>query len=128
MSELAVTLPLRTTNPLNGGMAFSKVAVIARSRDRAAHRGCARVLVLAKMRELRLSPLELVPCVVKLTRVSAGKMDDDGLAASCKGIRDGIADALQVDDGGPFVRFVYEQRKGPKKRYAVEVQIAQVRS
>jgi hypothetical protein len=123
---LALTLSLRTRNPLNGGTGDTKLAQIIRSQERARHRKVARADVLEAMRLNGLCALDLVPAVVKLTRVSAGHMDDDGLAAALKGVRDGIAQALGVDDGGRFIQFVYGQHKGPKKQYAVDVLIARV--
>ena len=61
------------------------------------------------------------PYLVTLTRVSAGRMDTDGLAASQKGIRDGIAEALGIDDGDiARLRYRYAQRKGPQRYHEVE--------
>lgn len=67
-------------------------------------------------RELRHHQL-----TVKLMRVapSAG-LDDDNLRGALKAIRDGVADALGVDDRDPRVEWKYDQRRGP---YAVEVTI-----
>lgn len=36
-------------------------------------------------------------------------MDGDNLQAACKGLRDGIADRLGVDDGDPRVTWHYAQ-------------------
>jgi hypothetical protein len=47
-------------------------------------------------------------------------MDDDGAQASCKAIRDGIADKLGVNDGSDLVTWRYAQEKGP---YSVRVEI-----
>lgn len=48
-------------------------------------------------------------------------MDDDGLAASFKAIRDGIADKVQVNDGNPALVFRYTQEKS--KSYGIEIEI-----
>jgi hypothetical protein len=62
------------------------------------------------------------PCVVTITRVSKGVMDDDNLASSAKHIRDQIAVWIGVDDKHrDIVRYVYEQRRG--KEFALEVEI-----
>lgn len=61
--------------------------------------------------------------VVHLTRVSPGTLDSDNLAASGKHVRDGIADALGIDDRDPRVTWLYDQRRGPRGHYAVEVRI-----
>jgi hypothetical protein len=60
---------------------------------------------------------------ILLTRVSAGTLDTDGLAASLKSIRDGLADWLGVADNDPRVTWSYAQRKGKRREYSVEVEI-----
>lgn len=61
------------------------------------------------------------PFRVTVTRFGPRKMDDDGVAASCKHVRDGIADALGVDDGDTLkIVFLYRQEIGP---YSVKVRI-----
>jgi len=53
------------------------------------------------------------PCTITLTRIGVRLLDSDNLASAFKHVRDGIADALGVDDGpeGP-ITWRYEQRKG----------------
>jgi len=65
------------------------------------------------------------PIEVMLVRISPGrKLDTDNLAGSNKAIRDGIADALKIDDGDVGqLKFTYDQEKGPPKTYAVRVTI-----
>jgi hypothetical protein len=60
--------------------------------------------------------------VVELTRVGPRLLDSDNLPSSMKAVRDGIADALGVDDG-PFgpIEWRYEQRQS--KAYLVEVSV-----
>lgn len=53
------------------------------------------------------------PLPVKLVRVSPSKLDDDNLRSALKGVRDGIADALHVDDGSDHVAWDYGQERGP---------------
>ena len=40
-----------------------------------------------------LCPRHALPCVVTMTRLSAGELDDDNLRSALKAVRDGIADA-----------------------------------
>ncbi len=55
-----------------------------------------------------------LPCVVLLTRVAPKPLDNhDNLASAFKGLVDGIADVLGVDDRNPRVTWLYAQRKGP---------------
>jgi hypothetical protein len=117
------TLPVRTKNSQNFPTGNTRLAAIIRTQERARHRGCALLLTRAAMMRLRVSAADLVPCVVTLTRLSAGTMDDDGLAGSCKGLRDGIAEALGIDDGSSAVKWNYAQAKCPRGQHAVRVHI-----
>lgn len=119
MTAILVRLPIRTRNPLNGQMGNSRLAAIIRSRARAEHRDVTRLLVANALRWHDVAPKP--PFVVTLTRLSCGRMDDDGLAASMKGVRDGIASALGIDDGDTArLRFRYAQRRGPQRVHQVE--------
>jgi len=60
---------------------------------------------------------------VILTRIAPRPLDTDNLARSFKAIRDGIADALGIDDGSKRLTWNYAQEKGPPKRYAVRIEI-----
>ena len=61
--------------------------------------------------------------IITLTRIAPRSLDTDNLARSFKGIRDGIADALGIDDGSKRLTWNYAQEKGPPKRYAVRIEI-----
>jgi len=62
--------------------------------------------------------------VITLTRIAPRPLDSDNLARSFKAIRDGIADALKINDGSKRLTWNYEQRKGSKpKQYAVQIEI-----
>lgn len=69
----------------------------------------------------------IVPLTVELTRVSFGKLDDDGLRLSMKGIRDEIAWQLGLkNDRDPLVKWDYDspgQEHGPAKYHAVKIRI-----
>jgi hypothetical protein len=50
------------------------------------------------------------PLHVKLIRIAQRKLDDDNLAYAFKAIRDGISDALHVNDGDDsIIRWSYSQ-------------------
>jgi len=73
-------------------------------------------------------PLPIPPLTVTLTRVAPRKMDSgDDAPMSMKHIRDGIADALRVNDGDERIEWRYAQRKGKPREYAVEVEIQEGR-
>lgn len=62
------------------------------------------------------------PWRVTITRDGRGTMDDDGLAASAKGVRDAVAAWLGVDDApGAPVTWRYGQRRA--RGYAVTVHV-----
>jgi hypothetical protein len=60
---------------------------------------------------------------VTLTRIAPRPLDTDNLARSFKAVRDGIADALGIDDGSKRLTWNYAQEKGPPKKYAVRIEI-----
>jgi hypothetical protein len=60
---------------------------------------------------------------VTLTRYSAGRLDSDNLASSQKGVRDGVAAALGIDDGSEIIEWRYAQEKTKRGVHAVRVDI-----
>lgn len=60
---------------------------------------------------------------VTLTRIAPRVMDSDNLAAGFKGIRDGVADFLKIDDGSDRVTWDYRQMRGAPKEYAARIEI-----
>lgn len=71
------------------------------------------------------------PVVVTITRVSPRKFDGDNWpAGDCKALRDWLArEVLRRDDKeSATLAWVYEQRRGAPREYAVEVRIARVDS
>jgi hypothetical protein len=69
-----------------------------------------------------------MPLRVTITRIAPRALDrGDNLEASCKAVRDGVADWLGIDDRDPRVSWVCEQVKGGLPReYAVRVDIDEV--
>lgn len=64
-----------------------------------------------------------IPCVVTLTRIAPSNgLDGDNLQGALKAVRDGVADAIGVDDRDPSVEWRYGQERG--KEYAVRIEIA----
>lgn len=71
-------------------------------------------------RALTTLPLE-VNLVVRITREAPKPLDDDNLAGACKSLRDGIADALGVDDRDPRVCWLCDQSKSKTPSVLIEV-------
>ena len=117
MASAFFTIPIKTENEQNRTMG-RHWSVKAKKRDKVRSAAC---LVTKTHFEIR-HPL----IVVKLTRVSAGELDDDGLRSALKSVRDGIASALRIDDGSKLIRFDYAQEKCARGEYAVKVQIEAV--
>jgi hypothetical protein len=56
-------------------------------------------------------------------RLTGRALDGDNLQRALKAVRDGVADALGIDDGDSRIEWQYGQRRGGKGEYAVEVTI-----
>lgn len=63
------------------------------------------------------------PLVITMTRIAPRPLDSDNLPPSMKSIRDGISDALKIDDRDPRVEWEYRQEKRKPKEYAVIVEV-----
>jgi len=60
--------------------------------------------------------------VITLTRIGPGTLDsEDNLSAGFKAVRDGIADALGVNDRHPRLRWFYGQERGGPRVYGARV-------
>lgn len=112
---IVIHLDVQTPNPLNGAQGRHWSVI---SKRRKAHRQLAMYATIARVRRPRF------PIVVTLTRLSAGRLDSDGLLAALKSLRDGVADGLGLrDDNDPRVTWKYEQETAPRKKYGVEIVI-----
>jgi hypothetical protein len=110
-----IYIPVRTRSEANLREHWAK-----RAKRAKAQRTIARIVTSAWV--LKLCGWISVP-VVTLVRVAPRKLDSDNLAGSLKAIRDGVADALGISDGSLSVEWVYRQRVGEPREYAVEVEI-----
>jgi hypothetical protein len=63
----------------------------------------------------------LSPIAVTIRRIAPGMLDSDNLAGSQKHVRDGIADALGIDDRDPRVAWIYSQMRGDRGVYEIEI-------
>ena len=62
---------------------------------------------------------------IALTRTGPRKLDSDNLASSFKHVRDGIADALGINDGSEKLEWIYKQEIS--KAYFVKVEIEELK-
>lgn len=125
MKPLVVVAPIKTVSEANAHehwRARQKRAKAQRSAAvilTAAHAATAGIVVSSGNYYALAGPM-----VVTLTRIAPRSLDSDNLAGSAKHVRDGIADALGIDDRNPIVEWRYAQRRGAPKQYAVEIHIS----
>lgn len=50
---------------------------------------------------------------ITLVRIGPRRLDSDNSIGSLKAVRDGVADALGIDDGDPRLTWEYRQETGP---------------
>ena len=106
------TLPLRLESKANAHVHWRKLA------HKAAVQRTAGRLALAQS---RLEPGGRA--IVRLVRISPRELDGDNLANALKAVRDGVADALGVDDRDPRVTWLPDWERGAPKQHAVRVEV-----
>lgn len=84
------------------------------------HRETSALICRSFMRDIHLPP----KMRVTLTRYGKQTLDDDNLANGFKAVRDGIAEALGIDDGSDRIEWRYRQEKA--KVYDVGVTIESI--
>jgi hypothetical protein len=92
-------------------LANARMCWQARSRLTRSLRRLGGMLVAPAARSEGLLPVSPPGLSVTLTRIAHRALDSDNLAAAFKPVRDGVADALCVDDGSPLVEWLYAQRR-----------------
>jgi len=109
-----VLLPVRTRSEANLRGHWGK-----RARRAKKQREAARLLI----RAARIAIPKSGSVAITLTRIAPRALDTDNLASGLKAVRDGVADALGVDDGSARIEWRYAQERGKPGEYAVKVQI-----
>ena len=108
-----VELPLRLVSLANERVHWAVKSKRARLQRQAAHLAVRHALI----GNFALEP----PMVICIERIGLRRLDDDNLAISAKHVRDGIADALGIDDGNSCLEWKYSQSTG--KEYSVKITI-----
>lgn len=113
-------LPIRIVSTMNKREHWT-----TRSTRTKAHRVAARLSVASAPEWPRYKsvPVIYLPVVVTLTRIAPRELDDDNLSGGFKAVRDGVADALGVDDKDKRVTWRYAQRTGKPKEYGMTITI-----
>lgn len=82
-----------------------------------------------RMQFLIERPQIMLPCTITLTRIAPRALDSDNLQGSLKWIRDSIADNIIEGlspgraDSDPRLTWIYAQKKGNIKEYALLIEI-----
>ena len=117
------TLPIATVSESNARDHWSKRAARAR-----AQRNHIWVQWRNEWDEKNRGPIVL-PCIIRLVRISSRFLDDDNLRGALKACRDGICDCINPgrapgrSDNIEGMSFEYHQEKGKPKEKAVRIQI-----
>lgn len=123
VGSVRVTLPMRTVNESNG----SHGHWAAKARRRKDQRTTTAIVVGMHLRGSGVG----LPVTVTMTRLAPSSgLDDDNLRGALKSVRDGVADALGLnDDRDERVTWEYRQLRTSRKSmtlvrgYGVEVRI-----
>ena len=115
--KISFSMPFRLVNLANERSHWG-----AKARRAKIQREGARLLTHAALFEAGFAWQQNLKLRITITRIGKRGMDSDGLAISAKHVRDGIADAIGVDDGDERLRWEYQQRRGS---YGVEVEVAE---
>jgi len=105
-----IELPIKTVAGLNAREHFR-----GRARRVKAERTAAYLSVKCAERPF--------PCVVTMTRISAGVLDSDNCVGAFKSLRDGIADAYGLADNDPGFTWNYAQEKCARGKFGVRIEI-----
>ncbi len=109
---LVVELPIRIVSESNAHEHW-------RPRQRRAKAQRTTVHTLLRQRLFGMS----LPVRVELVRIAPRELDTDNLQGAFKHVRDGVADALGVNDRDKRVAWTYEQRKGRPKQYGISIAV-----
>lgn len=115
-----VTFGMRLTNPLNGSWCHWAT----KARVRREQRRTTQLVCSAPLAEYRTGLAKGYLSRVKITicRIAPRALDCDGLVASAKSVRDGVADALGIkDDSDRRLIWTYDQAKGEPRQYGVRI-------
>jgi hypothetical protein len=123
-APISFELPIRTVSEMNRRDHWSRRA--KRMRE---HRLVTAMATVPRLLDSSWwNSLASVSCTV--TRIGPRMLDQDNLAGSIKGVIDGIADALGVQDNDPRIVWRYAQLKRTRSRatatlpaYAIRIEI-----
>lgn len=116
---LEVEIPLRIVSVANLREHWA-----AKHRRTSSHRSGAALAVRAALRRWAVGSAVAGWNCVTLARIIGPRgrtLDDDNLRSAFKAVRDGVADALGINDGSREWRWEYREERG--KQWAVKIRI-----
>lgn len=120
--DAVVTLPLKTVSEAN-----SRSHYMAKAKRVRAQRGASKWACGPTLSEYRVGLAKgyISRVAVLLERIAPSSgLDDDNLRSSLKAVRDGVADALEIDDRDQRVQWTYGQERGKPREYAVRITVS----
>lgn len=114
MTPLVVEIPIRLVSEANRREHWA-----AKAKRVKHQRTMVGLVMAAHLAASRIVP----PCVVTLTRIAPRQLDSDNAVSSLKATRDGLSDALGIDDRDARVAWLYGQRRGKARQYAVVIEV-----
>lgn len=116
-------LKVRSLNEWLGGR--SMLEQIIRGRQAARERRDVGFYVLSDQMLNRAKPN--LPLRITLTRIAPDTLDGDNLWGGLKHVRDGVADALKIDDReSPMLSWDCAQEKGKPREYGLRILIEEL--
>lgn len=109
---VSTTWPLRVESRANASRGESRTAAIIKAREVTAQRQSGALIGGAFLGTYHRFVFCAEFFAVYLVRLAPRKLDRDNLVAAFKGIQDGVADKLGVNDASSFVRYVHSQETG----------------
>lgn len=119
---MEVTIPIRLVSEANAHSHWRVRQKRAKEQRGIVALALHRPLVEAT-RTCELTPVLLrdPSAIVTLTRIATRALDSDNLVGAFKHVRDGVADALGINDRDPRVTWEYRQERGRPGEYAVRI-------
>jgi hypothetical protein len=111
---ITVELPIKTVSEVNKRCHWAVKAARVKAQ---------RSTVFMALRCKLPACFTLERATVTLIRIAPRELDDDNLRSALKAVRDGVADALGINDRDKRVEWIYTQEKHNPKEYGIKVAI-----
>jgi len=118
---MKIDIPIRTVSEANVRCHWRTKAQRAKRQREAAY-----MAVFAYLRaetKAIILPVSLRPEAVRLVRIAPRQLDCDNLQGALKAVRDGVSDALGIDDRPGLLEWEYGQERGKVGEYGVRVEL-----